>query len=60
MDFTVARTFSSLYIILDILWLLVFAGILLYAKRHLAIIVGFLAGLLYLLIEYPIVNKKIQ
>lgn len=57
MDFTVARTFSSLYIILDIVWLLAFAGILLYAKRHLAIIVGLLAGLVYFLVDYGIFNK---
>lgn len=54
MDFTVARTFSSLYIILDIVWLLIFIGILLYFKRHLAVIVGLLAGLLYFLVDYGI------
>lgn len=54
MDFTVARTFSSLYIILDIAWLLVFAGSLLYFKRRLAVLVGLLAGLLYFLVDYGI------
>jgi hypothetical protein len=57
MDFTVARTFSSLYIILDITWLLVFGGVLLYFKKHLAVIVGFLAGLLYFLVDYGIFYK---
>jgi hypothetical protein len=54
MDFTVARTFSSFYIILDIVWLLVFAGILLYFKRRMAVIVGLLAGLVYFLVDYGI------
>jgi len=54
MDFTVARTFSSLYIILDIVWLLAFAGPLLYFKRRMAVIVGFLAGLVYFLVDYGI------
>ena len=54
MDFPVTRTFSSLYIILDIIWLLVFGGLLLYFKRRLAVIVGLLAGILYFLVDYGI------
>ena len=54
MDFTAARTFSSLYIILDIVWLLVLAGILLYLKRRMAVIVGLLAGVLYFLVDYGV------
>jgi hypothetical protein len=54
MDFTVARTFSSFYIILDIVWLLVFAGLLLYFKRRMAVIVGLLAGMVYFLVDYGI------
>lgn len=54
MDFTVARTFSSLYIILDIIWLLAFFGLLLYFKRHLAVIVGLMAGFVYFLVDYGI------
>lgn len=54
MDFTVARTFSSLYIILDIVWLLAFAGLLLFFKRRLAVIVGLLAGVVYFLVDYGI------
>jgi len=57
MDFTVARTFSSLYIILDIIWLLAFLGSLLYFKRRLAVMVGLLAGLLYFLVDYGIFYK---
>lgn len=54
MDYTVARTFSSLYIILDIIWLLVFFGSLIYFKRHMAVIVGLMAGLVYFLVDYGI------
>lgn len=54
MDFTVARTFSSLYIILDIVWLLILAGLLLYLKRRMAVIVGLCAGILYFLVDYGI------
>ena len=52
MDYTVARTFSSLYIILDIIWLLMLAGILLYLKKRMAVIVGLLAGVLYFIVDY--------
>jgi hypothetical protein len=54
MDFTVARTFSSLYILLDIVWLLVFIALLIYFKRRLAVVVGLSAGLLYFLVDYGI------
>ncbi len=54
MDFTVARVFSALYILLDILWLFVLASLLLYHKRRLAVIVGVLAGFVYFLVDYGI------
>ena len=54
MDFTVARTFSSLYIILDIVWLLILASFLLYLKRRMAVIVGLLAGVLFFLVDYGV------
>lgn len=57
MDFTVARTFSSLYIVLDTIWLVIFLGILLYFKRRLAIIVGLLAGVVYFIVDYGIFFK---
>lgn len=57
MDFTVSRTFSSLYILLDIVWLLALAGLLLYFKRRLAVIVGLLAGLVYFLVDFGIFYK---
>ena len=54
MDFTVARTFSSLYIILDIVWLLILAGFLLYLKKRMAVTVGLLASVLFFLVDYGI------
>ncbi len=54
MDFTVARTFSSLYIVLDIAWLLIFLGTLFYFKRRMAVVVGLLAGILYFAVDYGI------
>lgn len=54
MDFVVARSFNSLYIILDICWLLLIAGILLYFKKRMALIVGLLAGILYFIVDYGI------
>jgi hypothetical protein len=54
MNITAARTFSSLYIILDIVWVLAYGLTLLYFKRRLAVIVGLLAGVLYFLVDYGI------
>lgn len=54
MDFTVARTFSLLYVILDIVWLLILASFLLYLKRRMAVVVGLVAGVLYFLVDYLI------
>jgi len=52
MDYSVARTFSSLYIFLDIVWLLIYGSILLYFKRRIAVIVGLVAGVVYFLVDY--------
>ncbi len=54
MDIIVAREFNSLYIILDLIWLGILTTLLIYLKRHLALIAGLLAGLLYLIIDYGI------
>jgi hypothetical protein len=54
MDFTVARTFNSLYIILDISWLLIFTGILLYFQKRMAVVVGLIMGAVYFLVDYGI------
>ena len=54
MNFTVSRTFSSLYITLDLIWLFILIGILLYFRKRMAVIVGLLAGGLYFLVDYGI------
>jgi hypothetical protein len=54
MDFVVARTFSSLYIGLDIAWLLVYAGILLAFRKWTAVIVGLVMGVVYFAVDYGI------
>jgi hypothetical protein len=54
MDFTVARTLTTLYIGLDIAWLLIFAGILLSFRKRIAVVVGLCAGLVYFAVDYGI------
>ena len=47
-----ARVMNELYIWLDIGFLLILTGILLYTKRYLALIVGVWAGILYFIVDY--------
>ncbi len=54
MEFNVARTFNTLYITLDLVWLVVYVLILWSLRRRLAVVVGLLAGLLYFLVDYGI------
>jgi hypothetical protein len=49
-----ARTFNSLYIYLDVIWLVIYTAILLITKRRLAIIAGIAGGLIYFLVDYGI------
>jgi hypothetical protein len=53
-DFTVARTFSALYIVLDIAWLLIFAGILSYFRKWAALVFGLLMGVVLFAVDYGI------
>ncbi len=48
------RVFSPLYIWLDTAFLLIFAGLLIYRKKYMTVLVGFLAGLLYMAVDYGI------
>lgn len=50
----VARTFSMLYVYLDLVWLLLFALILVARKRYLALIVGLAGGVLYFIVDYGV------
>lgn len=52
MDYAVARTFNTLYIYLDIAWLVIYLGILFFTRRRLALLVGLAAGLLYFIVDY--------
>ncbi len=54
MNFVVERSFNALYIVLDIIWLVIFGGILLYFKKRMAVVVGLLAGVVYFLVDYGI------
>jgi len=54
LEIVAARTFNTLYIFLDIIWLLAYTAILIYNKRYLAIIMGVFGGLLYFAVDYGI------
>lgn len=54
MDITAARTLNTLYITLDSAWLILFCALLLIFKRSRALLVGLLAGVLYVLVDYGI------
>jgi hypothetical protein len=54
LEIVAARTFNTLYIYLDIIWLLAYAAILIYNKRYLAIVVGIVGGLIYFAVDYGI------
>lgn len=54
MELTVARTFSSLYVFLDLTWLALYVLILWFLRRRMAIVVGLLAGLLYFAVDYGV------
>ena len=54
MDVTAARTFPTLFVWMDCAWLAVFAVILLWRKKHLAVLVGLLGGVLYFLVDYGV------
>jgi len=54
MQIIAARALSTLYIYLDIAWLVLFCGLLFYFKRRLALVVGLLAGVLYFVVDYGI------
>ena len=46
------RMFTPLYIWLDIAFLIIFAGLLLYKKKYMTVLVGFLAGILYMIVDF--------
>lgn len=54
MDFAVERAFNSLYIYLDIVFLVIFTAILLWKKRYLALIAGVAGSIIYFAVDYGI------
>jgi hypothetical protein len=52
MDITVERLFNSLYIYLDIIFLVIFSVILLWRKRYLALIAGAIGSIIYFVVDY--------
>jgi hypothetical protein len=53
-EIVAARTLNTLYIYLDIIWLLAYAAILIYKRRYLAVIAGAAGGLIYFAVDYGI------
>ncbi len=48
------RQFDPLFIWLDIAFLVFFAGLLLYRKKYMTFVIGFLAGILYMIVDFGI------
>lgn len=57
----IARTaFSPLYIVFDIAFLAIFAGLLLWKKRYMTVLVGSLAGILYMIVDFGGLYKPLE
>jgi hypothetical protein len=54
MEVVAARTFNTLYIYLDLIWVVIYALFLISFKRYRALIVGLIAGVIYFLVDYGI------
>ncbi len=54
MEVIAARSMNLLYIWIDIAFLLIFSGVLVYTKRYQALIAGLLGGILYFAVDYGI------
>ena len=52
MDIMAARSFNTLYVYLDIVWLLFFCALLWWMKKRTALVVGLAAGVIYFLVDY--------
>lgn len=53
-DIIARRQFDPLYIWLDIIFLLIFMGLLLYKKKFTTVVVGLIFGLVYMAVDYGI------
>jgi hypothetical protein len=54
MEVIPARVFNSLYIYIDILWLVIILAILVLTRRYMAAIVGMIGGIIYFAVDYGI------
>ncbi len=54
MEMLVERTFNALYIYLDIVWLVIYALVLLWNRRIPALFAGLVGGILYFAVDYGI------
>ena len=54
MEIIPARIFNSLYIYIDIIWLIILLVILLITKKYMALIVGIIGGIIYFAVDYVI------
>lgn len=54
MDVVAARSFNTLCIILDIMWLVFYAAVLIRLRRYLALVVGLAGGVIYFAVDYGI------
>jgi hypothetical protein len=54
MEINAIRTFNLLFIYLDILWLILFCGLLWWQGKRTALLVGLAAGVIYFLVDYGI------
>jgi hypothetical protein len=52
MDVSAARSFNLLFVWLDLGWLAIFIGLLLFFKKYQALLVGLAAGVLYMIVDY--------
>lgn len=54
MEVIAAREFNSLYIYLDIAWLVVFSLVLVYTRRYMALLAGLAGCIIYFAVDYGI------
>ncbi len=54
MEIAADRAFNTLYIYLDVAWLVIFAAILIYRRRFAALIAGLAGGAIYFAVDYGI------
>jgi len=60
MEIAAVRTFNTLYIYLDIIWLFLFCGLLWATRERSALFVGLAAGFIYFLVDYGIFYLALQ